>query len=59
LRESILKRYIPGPGNYDSAYSTLEVPPISLKSRVVDKSLDYLKKVEFKSNILGSRSRCI
>ena len=46
LRESILRKFVPGPGKYDSAYSTLNVPPISLKSRIPDKSLDHLKKVQ-------------
>ena len=46
MKEIILKKFIPGPGNYESAYSTLVVPPISLKSRVADKSLDHLKKVD-------------
>ena len=45
LRESILRKFVPGPGKYDSAYSTLNVPPISMKSRIPDKSLDHLKKV--------------
>jgi hypothetical protein len=47
MRDSILKKFVPGPGNYDSAYSTLNVPPISLKSRLVDRSVDHLKKVKF------------
>ncbi len=49
MRESILRKFVPGPGKYDSAYSTLNAPPISLKSRIPDKSLDHLKKVIIKS----------
>lgn len=43
LRDSISKKYIPGPGNY-KAYSTLHPTPISMKSRLPDRSLDHLKK---------------
>lgn len=46
MREVLLKRFVPGPGNYQSDYSTLVVPPITLKSRILDRSVDHLKKVD-------------
>ena len=45
LRDSVAKKFIPGPGNYNSAYSTLQPTPIALKSRLPDRSQDHLKKI--------------
>ena len=43
MKESLLQRYIPGPGRYRD-YSTLEPSKITLKSRIRDKSQDHLLK---------------
>lgn len=42
MRDSIMKQYIPGPGNY-SAKSSLENGHITLKSRMPDLSHQHKK----------------
>ena len=48
MASSVMKRYIPGPGQYKNDTSTLvrddHVP--QLRSRLPDKSYDHLKKVK-------------
>ena len=44
LRDSIARKFIPGPGNYDSAYRTLENRNITLKPRLPDRSQNHLLK---------------
>ena len=44
LRDSVSKKFIPGPGNYNNAYSTMQPTPIRIRSRLPDKSQDHLKK---------------
>lgn len=44
LRDSIAKKFIPGPGNYKADYSTLDQHNISLKSRLPDRSQAHLLK---------------
>ena len=41
MRESMLKQYIPGPGNYPIK-SALEQTNITLKSRIPDNSNEHL-----------------
>ena len=43
MKDSILQRYIPGPGNYKKP-STLDNSLITLKPRIRDKSQDHLLK---------------
>lgn len=43
MKDSILQRYIPGPGNYKKP-STLDNSLITLKPRLRDKSQDHLLK---------------
>lgn len=43
LRDSVAKKFIPGPGNYN-AYSTLQPTPIAIGSKLNDRSQDHLKR---------------
>lgn len=44
LKDSIAKKFIPGPGNYNSAYRTLDDRHMTLKPRLPDRSQDHLLK---------------
>jgi hypothetical protein len=44
LRDSMLKKYLPGPGTYP-ARSSLEQPNITLKSRLPDHALEHLQNL--------------
>ncbi len=43
MKESLLQKYIPGPGRYKE-YSTLDNSHITLKPRLRDNSQDHLLK---------------
>ena len=43
MKNSILKKYVPGPGNYPN-YSTFEEGKITLKPRLPDKTQNHLLK---------------
>jgi len=37
LGETILKKYVPGPGKYELSRMTIDVPSITIKGRIEDK----------------------